>query len=71
MKRCGAMIILVAALAFLAASWADAQAGPVTFTVDESRIELGEIKAGTEALAVFTFHNAGEEDVTIIKAKPS
>ena len=71
MKRCGAMIILVTALAFLATLWADAQTGPVTFTVDEPRIELGEIKAGTPALAVFTFHNAGEEDVTIIKAKPS
>ncbi len=71
MKRSGAMIILVTALLVLAASWADAQTGPVTFSVDEARIELGEIKAGTVAIATFTFQNAGQEDVTIIKAKPS
>ena len=72
MKRSVATIILtIALLAVVAAPWADAQTGPVTFAVEESRIDLGEIKAGTEAVATFTFRNTGAEDVRIIKAKPS
>lgn len=40
-------------------------------TVEESRIDLGEIKAGTVAVGTFVFHNAGDIDVKIIRAKPS
>lgn len=68
MKRCATMMMLMA-LAW--ASTAGAQTAPVTFSVEEPRIDLGEVKAGTEAVATFTFVNQGTEDVRIIKAKPS
>lgn len=58
----------------IAACWlvlpAAAQTGP-TFTAEEPRKDLGEIKAGTVVETTFTFHNDGTEDVRILKAKPS
>ena len=71
MKRFGTTIILMTAVLAWTALWVDAQTGPVTFLVEQSRIDLGEIKSGTDAAATFTFHNEGTEDVKIIKAKPS
>jgi len=68
MKRCAAMMIL---MVLVWAATAGAQTAPVTFSVEEARIDLGEVKAGTEAVATFTFVNQGTEDVKIIKAKPS
>ncbi|MEE4272197.1 MAG: hypothetical protein V2I67_11010 [Thermoanaerobaculales bacterium] len=46
------------------------QVGPL-LTVEEPTIDLGEIKAGTDAVATFIFHNRGDVDVKIIRAKPS
>ena len=40
-------------------------------TVEQPRIDLGEIKAGSDAVATFVFHNSGPNDVKIIRAKPS
>lgn len=71
MKRFSTTIILMTAVLAFTALWADAQSGPVTFAVEEARIDLGDVKAGTDAVATFTFVNKGTEDVTIIKAKPS
>ena len=68
MKRCAALVML---MVLLWAAAAGAQTAPVTFSVEEARIDLGEIKAGTEAVATFTFVNQGTEDVKSIKAKPS
>jgi len=39
--------------------------------VENPRIDVGEIKAGSDAVATFVFHNEGPTDVKIIKAKPS
>jgi hypothetical protein len=39
--------------------------------VDESTINLGELQAGSEAVAVFVIHNDGDRDVRILRAKPS
>jgi hypothetical protein len=39
--------------------------------VENPRLDLGEVKAGTTAVATFVFHNDGEKDVNIIRAKPS
>jgi len=71
MKRFAATTILTVALLASVATWADAQSAPVTFSVENNQINLGEIKAGTDAVATFTFHNSGTEAVKIIKAKPS
>ena len=68
MKRCAAMMML---MVLVWAATSGAQTVPVTFSVEEARIDLGEVKAGTEAVATFTFVNQGTEDVKIIKAKPS
>lgn len=42
-----------------------------TFTVEQERLELGDVKAGATAEAVFRFHNAGDAEVRILRAKPS
>ena len=39
--------------------------------VEERRLEIGDIRAGSEVLGTFIFHNDGEKDVRIIRAKPS
>jgi hypothetical protein len=49
----------------------EAQSSGPTFTVENPRINVGEIKAGSDAVATFVFHNEGPADVKIIKAKPS
>jgi hypothetical protein len=58
-------------MVLVGAAVAGAQTAPVTFSVEEAQIDLGEVKAGTEAVATFTFVNQGTEDVRIIRAKPS
>jgi len=45
-------------------------AAPV-LRVEQSRIDLGELKAGETAVAVFTLHNHGDVPIKILKAKPS
>jgi hypothetical protein len=71
MKR-GAVIITVVAVALLAMAMdAGAQLAGPALTVEESRIDLGDIQAGTDAVATFVFHNAGPVDVRILNAKPS
>lgn len=39
--------------------------------VEQSRIDLGTVRAGEVAEAVFTLHNHGDVPVKILKAKPS
>jgi hypothetical protein len=69
MKRSTAILTLLIAVTWTPIAAADS--GAAAFSVEEPRIDLGDIKAGTEAVATFTFHNRGEKDVRIIKAKPS
>jgi len=49
----------------------DAEPGSKGFRVEEQRLEIGDIKAGAEAVGTFVFHNDSEQDVKIIRAKPS
>ncbi len=70
MKR--AVLILVLLLSWWASSHqVEAQSGGPTFSAENPRIDIGEIKAGSEAVATFVFNNKGPVDVTIIRAKPS
>jgi hypothetical protein len=71
MKRSTAVLTLLITLTWISSSVEAAEAGAAAFGVEESRIDLGDIKAGTEAVATFTFYNRGEKEVRIIKAKPS
>jgi hypothetical protein len=64
-----ASALLVAVAAAPAAAQTDAVAP--SLRVEHERIELGEIKAGSEAVATFVFHNDSDQDVNIIRAKPS
>ena len=72
MKRCGSILLVLATCWLAAAGNGEAQSEATpALTVEESRIDLGEIKSGSEAVATFVFHNSGEENVKIIRAKPS
>jgi hypothetical protein len=44
---------------------------PKGFWVEEASLDLGTVAAGTDAVAVFTFHNDTGKEVRILKAKPS
>ncbi len=44
---------------------------PTGLTVEQHTVDLGEVKAGTVAEAVFQFHNPTDRDVKILSAKPS
>jgi hypothetical protein len=68
MKR---SVLTLVVLCVIAVAQAEAQSGGPTFAVENPRIDIGEIKAGSDAVATFVFHNKGPTDVTIIKAKPS
>jgi len=70
MKRSVLMLLLVA-VAFLVVDRVEGQTGGPTFTVENPRIDVGEVNAGDEAVATFVFHNEGDVDVKILKAKPS
>jgi hypothetical protein len=50
---------------------ADEAAPTPVLRVEQETIDLGDVTAGSEAVAVFRFHNAGDADVHIIRAKPS
>ncbi len=71
MKRAVLILMVLTAAMAGAVGRVEATSAAPTFTVENPRIDLGDIKAGSEAVATFVFHNNGPEDVTIIKAKPS
>ena len=50
---------------------ADGEAVAPAFRVEQKAIDLGDVTAGQEKRAVFTFHNDGDGDVRILRAKPS
>ena len=71
MKRAVLTVMLLTVALVVTVDRADAQVTGPTFSVEEPRINVGEIKAGSEVVATFVFHNEGLTDVKIIKAKPS
>jgi hypothetical protein len=70
-KIASAAIGVIGVLAATAPVAADEVAPPPAFRVEQDTIDLGDIVAGSEAVAVFRFHNAGDSDVHIVRAKPS
>jgi hypothetical protein len=70
MQRCLLMVVICAVAGAAVGGDGPHPAQPA-LTVDEARIELGEIVAGQDAVATFTFRNHGAEDIRIIRAKPS
>ena len=71
MKREVVMILGVAVALLAVAGSARAQLAGPALTVEQPRIDLGDIRSGTDAVATFVFHNAGPVDVRILNAKPS
>lgn len=78
MRRAVVMVALVVAalVPWRAEVAAETAAVPVNnaavpLTVEQPRINLGDVKSGAEAVATFVFHNQGAADVRILKAKPS
>ena len=45
--------------------------GDAGLRIDTPQLDLGEVMAGTAAVGTFVFHNDGDRDVTILRAKPS
>jgi len=75
-KHATAAGVLVGAFALSAlAGQSGRQPAPGTaepvIRIENSRIDLGTVKAGEVAVAVFTLHNQGDVPVRILKAKPS
>lgn len=70
MNRWVRMLVLPAVVVIAAGAVAAPPNEP-TFRVENPRIDLGDIKAGSDAVATFVFHNDGTEDVKILRAKPS
>lgn len=63
----GAVVVLAAARP----AAADESVPAPAFRVEQETIDLGDVVAGSEAVAVFRFHNKGDSDVHIVRAKPS
>jgi len=65
--------VLMGAAVFFSATPAQAEeeAAAPTLRVEQTAIDLGDVTAGKENKAVFVFHNDGEADVKILRAKPS
>ena len=71
MKRVVLVLLLLTATMTAGVAGVDAQSAEPTFRVENPRLDLGEIKAGSEVVATFVFHNDGPDDVKILRAKPS
>jgi hypothetical protein len=63
----GAMMTVAVA----AATGEESVAPAPSLTVEQQTIDLGDVTAGQDAVAVFRFHNSGATDVRIVRAKPS
>jgi hypothetical protein len=71
MKQTALTLVLLTVAMVVIVDHVAAQTGGPTFSVENPKIDIGEIKAGTEAVATFVFRNDGPTDVKIIRAKPS
>ena len=50
---------------------ADPKPEESTFRVEQESIDVGDVVVGQEGVGVFVFHNDGDKDVRILRAKPS
>jgi hypothetical protein len=64
----GAMVMMAG---FAVATDDDGATAAPAFRVEQGTVDLGEVRAGDTAVAVFRFLNAGDTDVRILRAKPS
>ena len=74
MTRHSRAVALAAALlypGFVVTQVAAVEDTETSFRIEEAELDLGTIVAGTIATATFVFHNDGQDDVHIIRAKPS
>ena len=73
LKFATVVVLLCAVLcgAFGVAAADDVEAEPRGFWVEETTLDVGDIRAGEQVVGTFVFHNDGEKDVNIIRAKPS
>ena len=62
-------IVLCASVDFVAADETQQKSGALR--IEEQKLDVGEFQAGTEVVGTFVFHNDGERDIKIIRAKPS
>jgi hypothetical protein len=69
----GTAIVVLGMLAVAAgvAPAADEGAPAAALELEQATIDLGDVVAGSEAVAVFRFHNRSDAAVHIIRAKPS
>jgi hypothetical protein len=70
-RTAAALFGAVVALAVVAPAAADEAVPAPAFRVEQETVDLGDVVAGGEAVAVFRFHNTGDADVHIVRAKPS
>ena len=68
--------MLVGAAVLLATTPGRAQTTPEapvapTLRVEQKTVDVGDVVVGREKTAVYVFHNDGEADVHILRAKPS
>lgn len=69
-RRCGRAAAAVLVVAAAAAASSEVP-GSGAFRVENAEVDLGRVIAGSEASAVFVFHNDGDRDVRILRAAPS
>lgn len=69
-----ALVVAVTALLAVASVAVTEQGQEETlasFRVEKADLDLGTVVAGEDAVATYIFHNDTDEDVKIIRAKPS
>ena len=66
-RRFSTTVLLAAAAALAAVPGYGGEA----LRVEQQRLDVGEVKAGTEVVATFVLHNDGAQEVKIVRAKPS
>jgi hypothetical protein len=69
--RTGVIVATLMCAAFAIVDADDAETANQAFRVESPQLDIGKVRAGAEAVATFVFHNDGEKDVRIIRAKPS
>ena len=71
-RQIAASVIMGAAVLFtVIPAGAQGETVAQSFRVEQKAIDLGDVTAGQENRAVFVFHNDGDADVRILRAKPS
>jgi hypothetical protein len=63
--------IVTAGLLFAAAGTAADVGASTNLRVENDRLDLGRIIAGSTATATFVLHNDGDRDIKILRAAPS